>query len=48
MLNKLMTLVALVTISSVAAADCIYQGQSYPQGTVIGPFVCTNGQWVTR
>jgi hypothetical protein len=48
MLGKLATLVLLVTISSVAAADCIYQGQPYPNGTAIGPLVCTKGKWVMR
>ena len=29
-------------------ADCWYNGRIYPEGTVIGPYVCSGGQWVTR
>lgn len=31
-----------------ALADCIYNGQSYPEGTRVGVFVCENGEWVVR
>jgi hypothetical protein len=29
-----------------ALADCVFEGQSYPEGTRIGDFVCENGEWV--
>ena len=29
-----------------AAADCYYNGQSVPEGTVAGGLVCRGGQWV--
>lgn len=33
-------------ITSVYAANCIYDGRSYPPGTRIGPFVCQpDGTW---
>jgi hypothetical protein len=45
------TVVLLVTIvfgTGPALADCVYNGQSYPEGTRIGVHVCENGQWVLR
>jgi hypothetical protein len=33
-------------IVSVYAANCIYDGRSYPPGTRIGPYVCQpDGTW---
>lgn len=30
----------------VAYADCIYDGQSYPTGSTVGPYVCQpDGSW---
>ncbi len=29
-----------------ALAECVFEGQSYPEGTRIGDFVCENGEWV--
>lgn len=31
-----------------AAADCLYNGRQYPEGTVVGDRVCTAGGWVQR
>jgi len=31
-----------------ASADCTYNGTVYAEGTVIGPYVCSNNQWVQR
>lgn len=34
------------TIAPAYAANCIYNGKSYPPGTRIGPLVCQpNGTW---
>ena len=27
-------------------ADCTYNGATYAEGTRIGPYVCSGGQWV--
>jgi len=36
----------LLSAASLASADCVYQGRSYPKGTNIGGAVCQdNGQW---
>ena len=29
-------------------ASCTYNGQTYPEGTVIGPYTCVDGQWVIK
>ncbi len=38
----------LFLVPSVAAADCVYKGKTYPEGTRIGLLVCQNGRWVAR
>jgi hypothetical protein len=38
----------LLLFCGIAGADCTYNGVTYPEGTIIGPFVCNNGQWVPR
>jgi hypothetical protein len=29
-------------------ADCTFNGVNYPDGTVLGPYVCSGTQWVVR
>jgi hypothetical protein len=41
-------LIAIVLSTAPVLADCIHNGQSYPEGTRIGVLVCENGQWVVR
>jgi hypothetical protein len=45
-----LTLILLIgTISAAYAIDCRYNGRSYPPGTVLGPYVCSdNGTWIPR
>jgi hypothetical protein len=38
---------ALLLMVGSAFADCTYNGSTYVEGTVIGPYTCTNGQWVS-
>lgn len=44
--------IALTTIvflySGLSFADCTYNGISYPAGTVLGPYVCSDTQWVIK
>lgn len=49
-LYRRLSLAALLFLafSSAAFANCTLNGASYPEGTVYGTFVCTNGQWVHR
>jgi hypothetical protein len=48
MAKKLAIVLLLSVTANVVNADCIYDGVSYPEGSVIGPFVCSGGQWVMR
>lgn len=41
------TIIALsfILVSSIAWADCKHNGRTYPEGTVLGPMVCSGGSW---
>ncbi len=47
-MKKLSMLIGILLLSNIAVADCSYNGQDFPEGTVIGPYVCVNGEWITR
>jgi hypothetical protein len=38
----------LLTSIGTAAAACLHNGRSYPEGTTVGDRVCINGNWVRR
>lgn len=38
----------LLVLGSVSYADCVHEGQTYSEGTVMGPFICVNGAWIRR
>jgi hypothetical protein len=40
--------IGLAAVAAPALADCVRDGQSYPEGTRAGAYVCENGQWVLR
>ncbi len=43
------TVVLLMFVTSPVFADCTYNGKSYPTGTTIGGYVCTeSGSWDKR
>ncbi len=43
----ILTVFILVVSSGHAYATCSYDGQMYPEGTVIGPYACSDGQWIS-
>jgi hypothetical protein len=45
---KLLFFVLCLGLSTLAEADCSYNGATYPEGTVMGPYVCSGNQWVNR
>lgn len=45
---KLIFSFLLLLLVGTASADCIYNGSVYPEGTVMGPYVCVNNGWVKR
>jgi hypothetical protein len=52
MLRTLKTLIATLTLAALATpalADCMFNGRSYPAGSVVGDRVCApNGTWQRR
>ncbi len=52
MRRKLATLfaaLALAAVTTQALADCLFNGRSYPTGSVVGDRVCTaSGTWQRR
>jgi hypothetical protein len=47
-LLHVLTILAVLLLATPARADCVADGQSYPEGTRSGVYVCENGQWVFR
>jgi len=48
-MKKIMFLTALLLVLvSGAYADCQHNGQSYAEGTIMGPYICVNGSWIRR
>ena len=45
---RLMITVLLVVAASVAGAECSYDGHNYPEGSMIGPYTCSSGEWVRK
>jgi hypothetical protein len=37
---------SLLLVPTVAAANCVYNGKEYAEGSRIGPLVCEGGRWV--
>lgn len=49
MYRKMVLYVFSMLISAnIVYADCSYNGTLYPEGTIIGPYMCSNGQWIRR
>lgn len=47
MLKKAFFIASLMlAVPAFANAGCVYNGKVYPEGTVIGPYTCSNGKWV--
>ena len=48
MYKKFFIALIISICTTIAYADCIYDGVSYPEGTQIGPYICSNGKWVRK
>jgi hypothetical protein len=48
LLKTLALTMGLMIVALPALADCVSNGETYPEGTRSGPYVCENGQWVLR
>jgi hypothetical protein len=38
----------VASMAGPALADCVLNGVSYPEGTVVGNYVCKDGRWQKR
>jgi hypothetical protein len=38
----------LLLVPTSAAADCLYNGRQYAEGSRVGGLTCENGRWVRR
>ena len=47
-ININVAFVVLLFVSMSAIADCEYDGQLYPEGASIGPYICSGSQWVAK
>lgn len=49
-MKKVINLLAVLvlSISATYAQACMHNGVEYPEGTIIGPYVCSGGTWVQR
>ena len=45
---KTLFVISLLLFSGASFADCRHNGRSYPEGTVLGPMVCSGGSWQQR
>lgn len=41
-------LTILLLVGAVQSQACIHNGISYPEGTILGPYICSGGTWVPR
>jgi len=48
MLKILILTMSLLFVLPGYAYACTYNGQSYEEGAIIGPYVCSEGKWVSR
>lgn len=42
------SILAVLLLAGTALADCVADGQTYPEGTRSGVYVCEGGEWVFR
>jgi hypothetical protein len=44
----LFSLMFLLLVGADLYADCTFEGSSYPEGTIRGPYICIDGEWIRR
>jgi len=44
----LLIFTTLIITPTMVIADCFYNGLTYPEGSIIGNLICSNGQWIPR
>ena len=48
LVHRAILALCLLLVPTVAAANCMYDGKQYDEGTRIGVLVCESGRWVRR
>ena len=48
LVHRVILAIGLLLVPTLAAADCLYDGKQYAEGTKIGVLVCESGRWVRR
>jgi hypothetical protein len=46
--SRVLLAISLLLIPTFAAADCLYNGKQYSEGSRVGPLICEGGRWVRR
>lgn len=46
--TKQIALIILLLVSAMQSQACIHNGIQYPEGTILGPYICSGGTWVPR
>jgi len=41
-------IISIILLGTVAYADCKYRGETYPEGTIRGPYICIDDKWIPR
>ncbi len=39
-------IVMMLALGSITYAGCVYKDHIFREGTVIGPIICVNGEWI--
>ena len=48
-MKKIVLLISvLLTVGGLLYADCEYDGKIYSEGTIRGPYICVDGEWIRR
>jgi len=45
---KLTLIFSILLLGNILYADCVYGGHTYSEGTIRGPFICIDGEWIKR
>ena len=45
---RIIIVTLLMAISGALYADCTSDGQTYPEGKRVGPYVCEGGKWIRK
>lgn len=48
MLRWVLSILFFFVLVESVSADCVYNGKNYPEGTIMGPYVCRDNQWVKK